>query len=238
MGQIPETMSEEERKNFANILIEAIKMKSTSVEKLSQATGIPENVIGLFINEKFDKLPAAPYVHGYLLKMSSVLGLDGEKVWKEYLSTKDEIRKSGAEDILPPNRFAIPKVNKKIAGVIIGIVLILTYAAFRLPSIRGTPFISFTDMPGDITVTRDQNFTIQGILKNGDTLSMNGENLTVDKNGDFEKAVVLNPGFNTFRFEATKILGKMYSTTKQVYFQFEGSSSSSPSTTSTTTTKP
>ncbi len=236
-------MPDQEFKNFANILIEAIKMKSTSVEKLSQATGVPENVIGLLINEKFDKLPAAPYVHGYLLKISSTLGLDGEKVWKEYLSTKDEIRKSGAEDILPPNRFAIPKVNKKIAGVIIGIVLILIYAAFRLPSIIGTPLISFTDMPGGITVTKDQNFTIQGILKNGDTLSMNGESLTVDKNGDFEKAVVLNPGFNTFKFEATKILGKTYSTTKQVYFQFEGSSSSSPSTTlssttSTTTTKP
>ncbi len=230
-------MSEQE-KNFANILIEAINMKSTSVEKLSQATGVPENVISLFINEKFDKLPAAPYVHGYLLKISGVLGLDGEKVWKEYLSTRDEIRKSGAEDILPPNRFAIPKVNKKIAGVIIGIVLILIYAAFRLPSIVGTPLISFTNLPSDITVTKDQNFTIQGTLKNGDTLSMNGEGLTVDKNGAFEKAIVLNPGFNTFKFEATKILGKTFSATKQVYFQFEGSSSSLLSTTSTTTTKP
>ncbi len=227
-------MNEEERKNFSSILIEAIKVKSTSVEKLSQATGVPENVIGLLINEKFDKLPAAPYVHGYLLKISSALNLDGEKVWKEYLSTEDEIRKSGAEDILPPNRFAIPKVNKKIAGVIIGVVLILIYAAFRLPSIVGTPLISFTDMPGDITVTKDQNFTIQGILKNGDTLSMNGEGLTVDKNGDFQKAVVLNPGFNTFKFEAAKILGKTYSTTKQVYFQFEGSSSETFSTSTLT----
>jgi cytoskeletal protein RodZ len=223
-------MSEEERKNFSSILIEAIKMKSTSVEKLSQATGVPENVIGLLINEKFDKLPAAPYLHGYLLKISGALNLDGEKVWKEYLSTKDEIRKSGAEDILPPNRFAIPKVNKKIVGVIIGIVLILMYAAFRLPSIVGTPFISFTDMPNNITVTKDQNFAIQGILKNGDTLSMNGEGLPIDKNGDFQKTVVLNPGFNTFKFEATKILGKTYSTTKQVYFQFEGSSSEAFST--------
>lgn len=239
-------MSEEERKNFANILIEAIKMRSISVEKLSQAAGVPENVIGFLINEKFDKLPAAPYVHGYLVKISEALGLDGEKVWKEYLSEREEIRKSGARDILPPNRFAIPKVNRKVMGVILGVVLILIYGALRLPSILGTPSLSFGDLSGGITVTKSQNFTIKGSLENGDTLSVNGEAMTVDKSGEFEKAVVLNPGFNTFTFTASKVLGKTYTTTKQIYFQFEGTSTealptSTPTlfiTTSTTTTKP
>lgn len=218
-------MPEEEFKNFANILVEALRTKSLSVEKLSQATGVPENVIGLLINEKFEKLPAAPYVHGYLVKISEALDLDGERVWKEYLSEKNEIRKSGEKDILPSNRFEMPALNKKIAGIGIVVVLILIYGAIRLPSILGTPAISFGDLSGAITVTKNQNFTIQGTLENGDNLMMNGEAMTVGKDGSFEKAVVLNPGFNTFKFEASKILGKTLSVTKQIYFQFEGTSS-------------
>ena len=230
-------MSEEERKNFASIIIEALKIKSISVEKLSQTTGVPENVIGLLINEKFDKLPAAPYIHGYLIKISGALELDGERVWKEYLSERDEIRKSGEQDVLPPNRFEIPKVNKKIAGVILGVVVVLIYGAWRLPSILGTPTVTFSDLSGGITVTKDQNFTITGVLGNGNSLTVNGETIAVDKNGAFEKAVVLNPGFNTFDFEASKILGKTFSTTKQVYYQFEGSSSAAfPTSTPTTIT--
>ncbi len=227
------TMSDDNIKSFSSVIIEALKMKGMSVEKLSQLSGVPENVISLILDEKFGKLPAAPYVHGYIMKIGEVLGVDGEEVWTEYLKNKNDLKRSGEKDVLPPNRFEIPKVNKKMAGVIIVAVLIVLYLGFRLPSIMGSPALTFKDLSNGITVTKDQNFTIKGSVSPGDELTVNGESVLPDKDGGFEKTVVLNPGFNTFNFTATRVLGKTFSTTKQIYYQTE---SGLPLTEPTTTT--
>lgn len=206
-------------KNFSSFIIEALRVKGISVEKISQLSGVPESFISLIIDEKFEKLPPAPYVHGYIIKMSEVLGLDGEKVWNEYFEKDGHLRRSGERDILPPNRFEIPKINKKIAGAIIIAVLIIIYAGIRLPSILGRPTLTLENISGGITVTKEQNFTIKGTVSPGDEITVNGEALLPDRKGYFEKAIVLNPGFNTFTFIATKVLGRTYSVTKQIFYE-------------------
>ncbi len=104
---------ENENKNLANLILEALKLKGLNLDKLSQLTGVSERSLALILEERFEKLPSAPYIHGYLLKIAEVLNLDGQKLWQEYLKNNAEIRRSGQEDTLPLNRFAIPKLNKK-----------------------------------------------------------------------------------------------------------------------------
>ncbi len=221
-------------KNFSLFIIEALRAKGISVEKVSQLSGVPESFISLIIDEKFDKLPPAPYVHGYIIKMSEVLGLDGEKVWNEYFEKDGHLRRSGERDILPQNRFEIPKINKKIAGAIIIAALVVIYAGIRLPSILGRPALTLENISGGITVTKDQNFTIKGTVTPGDELNINGESIIPDKNGIFEKAVVLNPGFNTFTFTATKVLGRTYSVTRQIFYETSSTDMANPAPGTTT----
>ena len=103
------------RKNLINLILEALKLKGMNLEKLSQLSGVSERSLALLLEEQFDKLPPAPYVHGYLVKIAETLNLDGRELWREYLKNNEEIRRSGKEDILPLNRFAIPKLNKKLS---------------------------------------------------------------------------------------------------------------------------
>lgn len=223
-------MENSEYKSFSSIIIEALRAKGLSVARLSEITGIPENIISLLVEEKFHKLPAAPYVHGYIVKICDVLSLSGEKVWGEYLKDSEHIRKSGEKDTLPPNRFLIPKVNKKVFGVIMVVALVLLYFIVRLPSIIGTPNLALENLPGTITTTENQNFTVKGTITPGDKLTMNGQTIVPDSEGNFAEPVTLNPGFNTLNFTATKILGKTFSVTKQIFYQISGTSTNQTST--------
>ncbi len=221
---------EHEYKSFSRIIIEALKAKGFSVARLSETTGIPENILSLLIEEKFYQLPAAPYVHGYIMKICDALSLSGEKVWSEYLKNSKHIRTSGEKDILPPNRFLIPKVNKKIVGGIIAGALILLYLIVRLPSIMGTPNLTLENLSSAITTTGNQSFIVRGTITPGGKLTMNGQTIVPDSGGKFTESVTLNPGFNTLTFVATQVLGKTYSVTKQIFYQISATSTTQTST--------
>ncbi len=210
---------ESENRGLANLILEALKLKGFTLDKLSQLTGVSERSLALLLEERFEKLPSAPYVHGYLVKIAEVLNLDGQKLWQEYLKNNSGIRRSGQEDTLPFNRFAIPKLSKKIivaAGVII-IVLILII--FRLPAFFGQPELKISNINDNPTVVQDSDFTVHGIMNPADELTINGEAVYPDKDGNFDKSILLQSGFNNIVFQTKKLLGKIYTVTKQIFYQ-------------------
>jgi len=210
---------ENENKNLTNLILESLKLKGLTIDKLSQLTGVSERSLALILEERFDKLPSVPYVHGYLLKIAEVLNLDGQKLWQEFLKNREEIRQSGEEDTLPPNRFAIPKLNKKIVAASVVAIIVLGYIAIRLPGLFGQPELKLTNLTADPTVTSDASFTIHGIMNPSDELTINGEAVYPQKDGSFEKNILLQPGFNNVTFQIKKLLGKAYTITKQVFYQ-------------------
>jgi lambda repressor-like predicted transcriptional regulator len=213
---MPET---EDLKNLTNLILEALKLKGLTIDKLSQMTGVSERSLALLLEEKFEKLPPLPYVHGYLVKIAEALNLDGQKLWQEYLKNNSEIRQSGKEDILPPNRFAIPKINKKVAVGLAAAVIILGYLAFRLPGFFDQTEMTISDLNGNPTIVQNSNFTAHGIINPSDELTINGEAVYPDKDGNFQKNILLQPGFNNIVFQTKKLLGKTYTITKQVFYQ-------------------
>ncbi|TSA45348.1 helix-turn-helix domain-containing protein, partial [bacterium] len=55
-------MPETNDQKLTNFILEALKLKGLTLDKLSQLTGVSERSLALLIEEKFDKLPPAPYV--------------------------------------------------------------------------------------------------------------------------------------------------------------------------------
>jgi len=219
---------EERRNNLSSLILETLRAKNLSVEKLSQMTGVPERFLNLLIEERFEKLPAAPYVRGYLLKIAQALNLEGNRLWGEYLKDNALIRRSGKKDELPPNRFALSviTVNKKIIAFV-GVLLILgIFVAIRLPSILGVPEL-IVDVEDDV-VTSSSVITLSGTIELKDQLTINGELIYPDSNGAFTKTVTLEPGFNTFVFNAKRFLGKERTAVKQIFYQTSTSSDNSP----------
>ncbi len=212
-------MPEGNDQKLTNLILEALKLKGLNLDKLSQLTGVSERSLALILEERFEKLPPAPYVHGYLMKIAEALNLDGQKLWQEYLKNNSDLRRSGEEDMLPQNRFAIQKMNKKIVVISAAIIVILVYGAFRLPSLFGQPELDISSPKDNPTIVQDSNFTIHGIMNPADELTINGEAVYAQKDGNFEKEILLQSGFNSVTFEIKKILGKTFTITRQIFYQ-------------------
>jgi lambda repressor-like predicted transcriptional regulator len=210
-------MIKEEQKNIGTTLTDALRTKGLTVEKLAQLTGISDRFIESLLEERYEKLPPAPYLRGYILKISEVLNIDGKEIWKEYKKFQELMKRSGSKDTLPQNRFENAKVNKKIVLATI-IVLLLAYFLIEIPAIVGKPQI-YLDNFEDNLVVSEAVFTIVGKIKPTDILTINNERVYVGENGEFSKKVNLNPGLNAFVFEVKRPLGKKNVVVKQIYYE-------------------
>lgn len=230
-------MPEQNEKNFSSFLLEAMKMQGLSFEKLVQATGVSDRFLGLLIEEDFEKLPASPYVHGYIMKIAEALNLDGEKLWQAYFKEKNLVKKSGSSDMLPQNRFiGSPHTRKKmvIGAVIIVVAVIAGYVLFRIQRSVGEP--AFSVNVGENMVVAETTFDVKGSVDPRDQINLNGVQLFPSTDGTFEKKVQLQPGFNTLSFKIKKFLGDEYTINKQIFLQTTSTPAESLTTSSTNPT--
>ena len=195
-----------------------MQAKGLTLERLRQQTGIAERHLSSLIEGRHSRLPAAPYVRGYLLRIASILDLSGEELWNLY---KGEIviKRSGPADRLPENRFALKKINKKwfLAGL--AVILLLFYAGLNINRFLGRPEIRITSPAVETLVTTANTINLLGKINPDDRLIIGGEEITADKNGHFEKEYLLEPGLNRIEFTVKRLLGKEFKIIRQVIYQ-------------------
>lgn len=216
-----------EERSASEIFSDAMKAKGLSVEKLAQITGISDRFLSLLLDDRFDKLPSAPYVHGYILKIAETLNLDGEELWRTYFKHTGIVKKSGAEDALPKNRFRSRVINKKVFLWGIFIFFVAAYVLTQLFSFFKNPGV-FLEGIDDNTVVTTSSFHLIGKADPKDNIILNGEQLYPRDDGSFEKDLILAPGFNTLTFEVKKFLGKEYSFERQLFYEAPTSTEREP----------
>ncbi len=205
-------------------LAEAMRVKGMSTEKLAQTTNISERFIDLIIEEKYSKLPAAPYLHGYIVRIGEVLGIDGEALWGEHLAHESAVSRSGPSDLLPgTDRFQLPFGRRTIIALVVSGVILL-YVAFRLPGVFGKPELTLSFEDGVIVTT--STFVLSGSADPKGELTVNGEVVYPNGDGTFTKQANLIPGFNTFTVSVKRIMGAESSLVKQVFFKTAPTSTS------------
>lgn len=221
---------ENETQPLRDILMDALRVKNISAEKLSQLSGVSDRFINALLSENAHDLPSAPYVRGYLIKIAEVLSLDGQELWNAYVKPNIQIHRSGAADTLPGNRFLAPKLRAKVL-VIGGLILIaVIYGIARVPGLLGGSSLSISNIEPDMIV-REAAFTVRGHIDPSDQLAVNGEILYPKPDGSFEHPLSLTPGFNTIEFKLKRFLGKEEITTKQIFYE-------APTSTKSNTTQP
>lgn len=191
-------MEQYDDKSLSETLVEAMKMKGLTVEKLSLSTGVSDRILELLLAERFDDLPPAPYVRGYLLKIAEALGQDGAALWDAYGKYHREIRRAGFHDTLPENRFALPRVSRRF---VVGVVLALLIAGFVVSRFiwGAQTFVFEVNVPEGAT-TATSTYALAGRVRAGDQLTVNGVPLTLNSDGSFEYPWDLTPGFTTLTF--------------------------------------
>jgi cytoskeletal protein RodZ len=217
-------------------LRDRMKEKGISLKKLSDLTGISTNHIENMLRGDFERVPSTPYFRGYLIRLGETLNFDGE-AWWEKIKKEEGVRKSGPADALPRNRFARGSPAKAVA-ISAAILALLIVLGFALPHIFGKPAISITSPQGNPSVSVLDNVTIQGTVKNADSLYVDGDEATIANNGSWQKTVLLQSGVNTFDISAKKFLGGTTNVMEQITYNPTATStvqSSSPSSTPSST---
>lgn len=222
-------MSPEEL-NFQSFLLAKIKDRGISLKKLAEATGIAPAHIESMVNGKFNDLPSAPYVRGYLVRLGKALDFDGMGWW-ERIKKEGFVKDSGTIDALPRNRF-MGKSPAKFVWLGVAAGLLVVYLAFQLPLIFGKPnvLVTFPSQSPYLSVTN--TITIEGTVRSASSLSLNGDTVAIAPDGSWKKAVLLQNGVNSFTITAKKFLGGETNLTEQIVYQ---SSSSATSTAPTST---
>jgi len=213
-------------------IADAMRIKGINAEKLAQVTGISERFVALIVGDHTEKLPAAPYLHGYLVRIGEALGIDGEELWREFLARETDIPRSGANDRLPGNAKKIIFGRSAIIGSV-AVLAILLYVTFRLPWFFGKPDLKLSFDEATLTIATS-TFVVQGTADTDGALSVNGEDVYPNPDGTFSKTLTLAPGFNTVTVRVKRLLGAPNEIVRQVFFNDWTASSTPASTTRTT----
>ena len=208
----------EERTTINEILEEAMREKKMSIARLAEQTDIPERYVTLLVEGGQQGLPPAPYVRGYLIRMATALGLDGQQIWRVYMK-QQEPKTSGESDTLPVNRFAFKRMNKKGIGLIVLAIAVVLAAGFWIKTIAGREGIDVKNPAEDSVVVYDPAIDLRGKVNPGERLTINNEDIAIDRNGYFEKNFSLEPGINTVEFKVKRLLGKEEAVVRQIIYQ-------------------
>ncbi len=216
---------EGQSKNLKELFNEAIDIRDLDVKKLSELTDIPVNYLSALSHGEMSKLPATPYVRGYLLKIAETLKIDSELLLRAY---KQEIslwpvKTSGPQDKLPFNRYAFKFFGKKtifISGIILFVAIIFLLWRFdNIFGFFGTPQIDITNPTADNLIVSVNNIKLSGKVNPNDKLTINNEEILSQANGQFEKDFPLQIGINTIKFKVKRFLGKELIIIRQVIYQ-------------------
>ena len=208
-----------ENNSFRELLKEHMELKGFSNKKIAEATGIPERYIEALINgEDRIILPPSPYVRGYITKLSSILEFDKDMMWRLYQS-ESQTATSGGFDRLPGNRFAVKTLSKKwLIGSLVGLFAAV-YLSSNIYQMFSAPKIKIMVPDKESMVWQFSTIVLRGEIESANTLTINGVEVYVGKDGKFEKDYSLQPGLNTLEFSAKKFLGKEAKIVRQIMYQ-------------------
>lgn len=215
-------MINDQSKNLSELITETLELRNLDVKKLSELTDIPTYYLTALIDGELSKLPAAPYIRGYLIKIAEILRIDSDvflRAYKQEISLRP-LKTSGPEDKLPFNRYALKPLHRKTA-IIVGIILLLAIAYFfwRIDDFLGTPQIEIISPASDNFIVNIPSIKLLGRVELRDKLTINNEEILADKTGYFEKDFPLQVGINTIEFKIKRFLGKEVKVLRQVIYQ-------------------
>ena len=191
--------------------------RGVTIEKLTLTTNIPHRFVAAILDGEFKRLPAPPYVRGYLSKIAVALNVDPIPLLKAYKESA-EIANSRREDRLPVNRFAIQNVNKNWVVIFLVVIVVVGLISFRMKDILGTPRLQ-VNLPETTLVTQEQVIKVSGQVSSGDKLTLNQEIVYTDEAGGFQKEINLTTGLNTLEFSVKRFLGRETKAIRQVLYE-------------------
>ncbi|MDO8536878.1 MAG: helix-turn-helix domain-containing protein [bacterium] len=210
-------MEDFERGDFSQIFNERVKERGLSLKKLSELTGIAIKHLEALSSGNFAKMPSAPYFRGYLIKLGQILEFDAG-LWWERLKTSGLVKDPSTSDAPPENRFIKSSLYKYLWIAVVAFAIAL-YAVLQFSRIFGRPVLTVTNPRENPAYISTSNVELMGKIENGNKLTVNGEFISLNPDGTWQKMILLQSGPNTFEISAKKFLGEEVKIVQQIIYE-------------------
>lgn len=188
------------------------KEKGLSLSKVAQELGIRVGYLRAIEDKDWEKLPDLVYARAFIARYAHYLGFSQEKSeqLKENLDTAVAKRKNKAKQADEQESGKANFLRRNI-HILVWISLFGVVAAYLIWQasflVRG-PSLIVNPLPAVVSV-EDLPVIIEGRVKRAFTLTVNGELVTLDKEGDFRIPLNLQTGPHTIALEAKDRFGHL-----------------------------
>jgi transcriptional regulator with XRE-family HTH domain len=201
----------QENDSIAETLKFARELKKIKISEASNKLQISPKYIIALENGEFDKLPSGIYGKNFLKKYASFLNIDYRPLFEIY----DEIQNSkqiSAEDPFSrkkPRSFYFLIIPKIIRNLIILLItaICLFYLGFYIKQITSPPMLDIYHPPEDFSISSPL-LIVKGKTEPEAEVVINGESILIDKEGGFERQIMLKNGLNYISIKSQKKYSK------------------------------
>lgn len=182
-------------------------LANVTLNEMAERTKIQRSYLQAFEESAFHRLPEPLYVRNFLKTYVRALGGDETYFLERFESERGTCdfmegarlprRRARAMQFLVASRF----VKFSVLGIFS--LALVSYLGLQLRAITAPPHISVIE-PADGFTTEDASVNVAGTVQGATRILVNGEEVLLDKEGNFEVDVALERGLNVITVEGAK----------------------------------
>jgi transcriptional regulator with XRE-family HTH domain len=187
-----------------------------SLKDLSKKLGIKREYLEDLEEGNYAQLPPQVYVRGFIKSYANILGIDAPQLVKIYnhetsFLSEDEIeskkreekgRKSGWKDYVT----VTPRILTGVFSLCI-VTILGFYFMHQINSFNSKPYLA-VDSPVEDGVVKEKDLWVSGKTENDAILKINGQEISVNAEGNFSQKIALAEGRNLLVVEAKNRFNK------------------------------
>ncbi len=193
--------------------------------RVAQLLNIQEKYLEYLERGEIEKMPPGVYVKGFLRKYAVLLKTEADELASEYdAEEKISWHWSGKKitvRTLPNLRFWNFTVTPQLVSwgaILVLIGLLIGYFFWQLNFLLGAPSLELIAPKEDLTAANSE-FVVKGRTEPGVKLTLNGQEIDLDRDGNFEQKINLAEGVNVVEVTAVNRFGKSVSIKRQIMLE-------------------
>jgi len=212
-------------KNTLGRLLRNTRLKyQVKIHHVAQFTNIRQSYIEAIEKDQWQKLPDLTYAKSFVITYAKFLELDSDKIANRFdietknIEPENKLKTAGSRQPFIFTTKTLIQITAVTVFLIIGI-----FAYLQINLFSQIPKLDISE-PADFTQVAVNKIDIKGKTDPDNTIFVNNQPLTTDKNGNFSAPVQLQSGYNIVKITAENKIGKKITATKVVVADLEDNS--------------
>ena len=187
---------------------------SLTLEEVAQKTGVYEKFIHYLESGKYSLLPPDVYVLGFLKKLAKVYAISEDSLIDQYKKERGIVDYAAQEKVQGRRgwREVVKQVSitprlLTIGGTVSVGILAFFYILVQVFAINKTPSLEILEPKVDAVIS-GTTINVVGKTEPGIIVSINGQNVFVQQDGNFQTTIGVAPGQKELRVAAQNKFGK------------------------------